>query len=71
MHRVMKFLQETYAGDMYAFVDLDRRAAAKAAFDRGIECILKCQIKVDGNLTAWCAPHDEIVRQAAAVFGGG
>ena len=33
--------------------------AARRAFDRGIECILKCQIRVDGKLTAWCAQHDE------------
>ena len=30
------------------------------AFDRGVDCILKCQIKTDGKLTAWCAQHDEI-----------
>jgi hypothetical protein len=30
------------------------------AFDRGIQCILKCQIRVNGKLTVWCAQHDEI-----------
>ncbi|MEO6437373.1 MAG: pectate lyase, partial [Tepidisphaeraceae bacterium] len=25
----------------------------------GVDCILKCQVKVDGKLTAWCAQHDE------------
>ncbi len=28
--------------------------------ERGIECILKCQIVVDGKRTAWCAQHDEV-----------
>jgi PelA/Pel-15E family pectate lyase len=25
---------------------------------RGVACILKCQIRVAGKLTAWCAQHD-------------
>jgi PelA/Pel-15E family pectate lyase len=25
-----------------------------------VDCILKCQIKVNGRLTVWCAQHDEI-----------
>ena len=27
--------------------------------EKGILCILKCQISVDGKRTAWCAQHDE------------
>ena len=60
MVRLMLFLREIYSSADYAFVDGPRRAAAHEAFDRGIECILKCQIKVDGKLTAWCAQHDEL-----------
>lgn len=41
------------------FIDKKRQEAARAAFARGLECILKCQVKVDGKLTAWCAQHDE------------
>lgn len=59
MVRLMQFLRETYSLSAYDFVDASRRQAARRAFDRGIECILKCQIKVDGRLTAWCAQHDE------------
>ena len=60
MVRLMLFLRETYSSADYAFVDGPRRVAASEAFDRGIECILKCQIQVDGKLTAWCAQHDEL-----------
>ena len=60
MVRLMQFLRETYSSDVYRFVDDARRAAARRAFDRGVQCILRCQIKVDGKLTAWCAQHDEI-----------
>jgi pectate lyase len=59
MVRLMEFLREVYGSEIYSFVDADRRKAARRAFDGGVECILKCQIKVDGKLTAWCAQHDE------------
>jgi len=44
----------------YAFVDAERRARARAAVAKGIDCILACQVRVDGALTAWCAQHDEV-----------
>jgi PelA/Pel-15E family pectate lyase len=43
----------------YAFVGEDRRRRAEKAVQKGIECILNCQIVVDGKKTAWCAQHDE------------
>jgi len=43
----------------YAFADEARRQKAKKAVQRGIECILKCQIIIDGKRTAWCQQHDE------------
>jgi PelA/Pel-15E family pectate lyase len=60
MVRLMVFLRETYTSDRFAFLDTPRKDAARAAFSRGIQCILKCQIRVNGKLTAWCAQHDEI-----------
>ena len=43
----------------FAFVSEDERKLAKTAFDKGLECILDCQIKVNGKLTVWCQQHDE------------
>jgi len=43
----------------YAFIDRNRRSKAEEAVQKGIECILKCQIVVDGKKTAWCAQHDD------------
>ena len=43
----------------YAFADEVRRQKANNAVQKGIECILKCQIVVNGKKTAWCAQHDE------------
>jgi PelA/Pel-15E family pectate lyase len=47
------------AGPHYAFVDEARRARAAAAVAKGIDCILRTQVKQAGKLTAWCAQHDE------------
>lgn len=34
------------------------RQRAKRAFDKGIDCILATQIRVDGEPTVWCQQHD-------------
>lgn len=60
MVRLMRFVREVADSPHYDFVDTPRRAAARACFDQGIRCILRCQIVVNGRLTAWCAQHDEI-----------
>jgi PelA/Pel-15E family pectate lyase len=60
MVRLLELVREVAKSDNYTFVDAARRKDAATAFDRGVECILKCQIKVDGKLTAWCAQHDEV-----------
>ena len=60
MVRLMEFLREVATQSRYTFVDARKREAAKRAFDRGVDCILKCQIKVNGKPTAWCAQHDEV-----------
>jgi PelA/Pel-15E family pectate lyase len=59
MVRLLELLRETWTSDLFAFAGAERRTAARRAFERGIDCILKCQIKVDGKLTVWCAQHDE------------
>ena len=43
----------------YAFVDEGRRARSEKAVERGVACILRCQIVVRGRRTVWCAQHDE------------
>lgn len=59
MVRLLNLLRELYSDSRFDFLDSSRKQAARGAFDRGITCILKCQIKVTGQLTAWCAQHDE------------
>jgi PelA/Pel-15E family pectate lyase len=58
---VMKLLRDVAAGKpAYTFVDEARRANAARAVEKGIECILKTQVIVNGKRTVWCAQHDEV-----------
>ena len=60
MIHALTLLRDVAAGQSpYDFVDAERRAKAAAAVAKGIDCILRTQIKQDGKLTAWCAQHDE------------
>jgi PelA/Pel-15E family pectate lyase len=53
----MEFLRDA---QQFEFLDAGRREAAQKSFNRGIECILKCQVIVNGTPTVWCAQHDEV-----------
>lgn len=46
------------SGD-FSFIDSNRASRAKTAVQKGIDCILKTQIVVNGVKTAWCQQHDE------------
>jgi len=57
---VMTLLGDIAAGRApFGFVDAPRRRRASQAVARGVDVILKTQVRVDGRLTAWCAQHDE------------
>lgn len=60
MVRIMEFLREVASDSRYEFVPKVEREASMKAFDLGLECLLKCQIVVNGRRTVWCAQHDEI-----------
>ena len=60
MTRVMELLQAITNNDpSYAFIDQPRREKAAAALQKGIDCILNCQILRNGQPTCWCAQHDD------------
>lgn len=50
----------------FVWLDSATRTRAQAAVRRGVDCILKCQIVVDGHLTGWCQQHD---RETFAAVG--
>lgn len=60
MVNILSFVRDVGREETFGFVDAERREKARRSFAKGIDCILKCQIRVDGKLTAWCAQHDEV-----------
>jgi PelA/Pel-15E family pectate lyase len=59
MIHVMIVLRDVAAGQApYDFTSAEQRERAGAAVARGIELILRTQVRQNGVLTAWCAQHD-------------
>ena len=58
MIRLMEFLRDATTDEDYTFLDDARRKSAERAVEHGIDCIVKCQVVVDGVPTVWCAQHD-------------
>jgi len=57
---VMRLLRAVAQGDEpFSFVEEQQRERCAEAVDMGVQCILRCQIAVEGRKTAWCAQHDE------------
>ncbi len=58
---ILSVLHDAASGaNHFQWMDEGRRKQAGLAVQRGLNCILKCQIVVDGKLTGWCQQHDEI-----------
>jgi PelA/Pel-15E family pectate lyase len=63
---VMKLLRDVASAQpAYTFVDSGRRERAARAVEKGIGCILKTQVIVNGRRTVWCAQHDEVTLEPA------
>ena len=61
MVNVLELLRDVAGGgDSFGWVDEKLRIRAAEAVEKGIVCILRCQIVVAGRKTAWCAQHDEV-----------
>ena len=59
MARILELLRDVSESSDYQFLKTEYRTKAEAAVTKGIDCILRTQIKQNGKLTAWCAQHDE------------
>jgi PelA/Pel-15E family pectate lyase len=58
---IMKVLEEIIDNQpYYSFIEPDLRNKIQVSFNKGLDCILKCQIKEKGKYTAWCQQHNEI-----------
>src|SRR5690606_5367909 len=61
MMGVMNLLRDiAHQKEPYQFVDKERCERSQQAIQKGLDIILKTQVKVDGKLTAWGAQHDRI-----------
>ena len=61
MVRVMNQLRSIYEKKApYTFLPDNICEQARNAFNKGIECILKTQVRQNGELTVWCTQHDRV-----------
>ena len=59
MVSVLRVLDEVSNGAAdLAFFPETTRTEARDAVRRGVDVILRAQVRIDGTLTAWCAQHD-------------
>jgi PelA/Pel-15E family pectate lyase len=60
MINVLELLRDVAAvREPFDILDEGRRGRSSDAVARGIDCILRAQVRQEGRLTAWCAQHDE------------
>ena len=62
MTNVLKMLRDMYEnqGVFENITDAATRTQCETAFNRGLQCILDCQINIDGTYAAWGAQHDTV-----------
>lgn len=49
-----------YKKSSYTFMDEEYMLKIQKAFEKGIQCILDCQIFENGKMSVWCQQHDNI-----------
>ena len=63
---VMELFRDIVRGDEeFAFVSGEFRKDCETALQKGLDCILKTQVRLNGKLTVWCAQHDRETLQPA------
>lgn len=66
MINIMEVLRDIYEKKApYTFIPDALCEKARNAFDKGVDCILKTQVRQNGKLTVWCAQHDRETLQPA------
>lgn len=66
MINVMRLLDKAAHGiKPFTFLADSTRERASRAVEKGIDCILKTQVRQNGEPTVWCAQHDEHTLQPA------
>jgi pectate lyase len=60
MVHLLELLRDSCTPGDFESLSGNLRQRARAAFDRGVDCLVRSQIKVGGIPTVWCAQHDEV-----------
>lgn len=60
MVNLLELLRDAARSPEFRRIDPRRREEAGRAVERGIRCVLRCQIRRGDRLTVWCAQHDEV-----------
>ena len=67
MQHALELLLAVSRGEApFTFIAAGLRQRAASAFERGIACLLDCQVRVAGQPTVWCAQHDPLSLAAVA-----
>ena len=66
LHAIQLLLAVSEKSPPFEWVDESLRSRVEAAATKGIECLLRAQVVIDGNLTVWCAQHDPITLEPVA-----
>jgi PelA/Pel-15E family pectate lyase len=63
---VLELLYAIAKGEpQFGFLDEPQRKQAAEALERGIDCVLRAQVVIDGKKTVWCAQHDALSLEPA------
>jgi PelA/Pel-15E family pectate lyase len=61
MVNALRILKDASIGtNGFDVVNRELKKSSVSAVEKGIDCILKTQIRVNGKLTVWCAQHDHL-----------
>ncbi len=60
VHVLEVMLAIAHATSPFTFADEALRRRARESFDAGVACLTAAQVKVNGQLTVWCAQHDPL-----------
>ncbi len=65
--RILYLLQAVQAGEpRFRCITEQLRGRVGEALDRGIGCVVRCQVEIGSRKTAWCAQHDPLTLAPAA-----
>jgi len=55
---VMRLMRNILESPKFAWVDVEHRKIVRKAYEKGLQCILDCQVIIKGRRTVWAQQHD-------------